>query len=58
MQSIAQKSFGPAWHAADRAFLGQQGYFFDVAGMFRTRFTTDCETRNIWAIAGGFMPAE
>jgi hypothetical protein len=33
-------------------------YFFDFAGISKTLFTTDCETRNIRAIAGGFMPAE
>jgi hypothetical protein len=33
-------------------------YFFDLAGRSKTRFTTDCGSRNMRAIGGGFMPAK
>jgi hypothetical protein len=39
-------------------FVSCTGYLFDFAGRSRTRLTTDCESRNIRAIAAGFMPVE
>jgi hypothetical protein len=39
-------------------FVSCTGYFFDFACRSRTRLTTDCESRNIRAIAAGFMPVE
>ena len=41
-----------------RPIVSYTYYLFDFAGKFRTRFTTDCESRNMRAIAAGFMPVE